>query len=132
MKRKISTILILLVGSWLMASCGASKFIPEGSQSLGVYEGSFYGNRYSGSIRVHLYQAPDSTKLFEGDFEGESMDVTVYFRGKMAGNTMEGEFSVASGTITGQFLSDGNQIMGDYSLTSPDMDNGTWKAKKKK
>jgi hypothetical protein len=131
MKRNILIILIVLVGGWLMASCGTSKFIPEGSQSMGVYEGSFSGNRYSGSIRVHLYQAPDSTKLFEGSFEGESMDVTVYFRGKMVGNTMDGEFSAASGTITGQFSSDGNQIMGDYSLTSPGTDTGTWKAKKK-
>jgi len=59
------------------------------------------------------------------------MDVDVFFRGKMAENALEGEFSAASGTITGQFSSDGNQIMGDYSLTSPITDNGTWKAKKK-
>ena len=131
MKRKILIILILLVGGWLMVSCGTSKFIPEGSQSMGVYEGSFSGHRYIGSIRVHLYQALDGTKLFEGSFEGESLDVTVYFRGKMVGNTMDGEFSAASGTITGQFSSDGNQIMGDYSLTSPGTDTGTWKAKKK-
>jgi hypothetical protein len=131
MIRKILILLILLLGGWLMVSCGASKFIPEGSQSIGVYEGSFFGHRFSGSIRVHLYQALDGTRLFEGNFEGESLDVAVYFRGKMAGNTLEGEFSVASGTITGQLSSDGNQVMGDYSLTSPSTDTGTWKAKRK-
>jgi hypothetical protein len=130
MKRKILIILILLVGGWLVVSCGTSKFIPEGSQSLGIYEGSFLGQRFSGSIRVHLYQAPDGTKLFEGNFEGESLDVAVYFRGKMVGTTMEGEFSAASGTISGKISSGGNQIMGDYRLTSPSTDNGTWKAKK--
>ena len=130
MKRKILIILILLVVGWLVVSCGTSKFIPEGSQPIGVYQGSFSGQRFSGSIRVHLYQASDGTKLFEGNFEGESMDVTVFFRGKMAENTLEGEFSAASGTITGKLSSDGNQIMGDYSLTSPSTDNGTWKAKK--
>ena len=82
-------LLILFVGCWSMVSCGTSKFIPEGSQSIGVYEGSFSGHRYIGNIRVHLYQAPDSTRLFEGNFEGESLDVTVYFRGKMVGNTIE-------------------------------------------
>ena len=130
MKRKILIILILLVVGWLVVSCGTSKFIPEGSQPIGVYQGSFSGQRFSGSIRVHLYQASDGTKLFEGNFEGESMDVAVFFRGKMAENTLEGEFSAASGTITGKLSSDGNQIMGDYSLTSPSTDNGTWKAKK--
>ena len=131
MIRKILLLLILLLGGWLMVSCGTSKFIPEGSQSIGVYEGSFFGHRFSGSIRVHLYQALDGSKLFEGNFEGESVGVTVFFHGKMTENTLEGEFSAASGTISGQFSSDGNQVMGDYSLTSPSTDTGTWKAKKK-
>ena len=131
MKRKILIPLILLVGCWLMVSCGSSKFIPEGSQSIGVYEGSFFGDRFSGSIRVHLYQARDGSKRFEGNFEGESLDAAVFFRGKMAGNTLDGEFSAASGTITGQLSSDGNQVTGDYNLTSPSTDTGNWKAKKK-
>jgi len=59
------------------------------------------------------------------------LDAAVFFRGKMAKNTLEGEFSAASGTITGQLSSDGNQVMGDYNLTSPSTDTGTWKAKKK-
>ena len=131
MKRKILIPLILFMGDWLMVSCGTSKFIPEGSQSIGVYEGSFFGHRFSGSIRVHLYQALDGSKLFEGNFEGESLDAAVFFRGKMAENTLDGEFSAASGTITGQLSSDGNQVTGDYSLTSPSTDTGTWKAEKK-
>jgi len=131
MKRKILILIILLVGGWLMLSCGASKFIPEGSQSIGVYEGSFFGERFNGSIRVHLYQALDGSKLFEGNFEGESLDAAVFFRGKMAGNTLDGEFSAASGTVTGQLSSDGNQVTGNYSLTAPAADTGTWKAKKK-
>ena len=114
-----------------MVSCGASKFIPEGSQSIGIYEGSFFGRRFSGNIRVHLYQALDGTKLFMGHFEGESLRIALYFRGKMAGNALEGEFGAASGTITGKLSSDGNQMTGDYSLTSPSTDTGTWDAKKK-
>ena len=131
MKRKILIHLILLAGGWLMLSCGTSKFIPEGSQSIGIYEGSFFGHRFSGNIRVHLYQTLDGTKLFMGNFEGESLNAVVFFRGKMAENTLEGEYSAASGTITGKFSSDGNQIMGDYSLTSPSTDTGTWEAKRK-
>ena len=114
-----------------MLSCGTSKFIPEGSQSIGIYEGSFFGHRFSGNIRVHLYQTREGTKLFMGNFEGESLNAVIFFRGKMAENKLEGEYSAASGTITGKFYSDGNQIMGDYSLTSPSTDTGTWEAKRK-
>jgi len=44
---------------------------------------------------------------------------------------LDGEFSAASGTVTGQLSSDGNQVTGNYSLTAPAADTGTWKAKKK-
>jgi len=50
----------------------------------------------------------------------------------VAGNQLNGQLQApANGSISGSLSSDGNQISGNYTLTSPSMDNGTWKAVKK-
>jgi hypothetical protein len=78
-----------------LISCAGAKFIPEGSQSLGVYEGSFSSDMYQGSLRIQLFQTPEGDKLFEANFLRDITDPTVrkaYFvRGKMAANSLEGE-----------------------------------------
>jgi len=137
MKKKSLTIIILFWVSCLLMSCAGSKFIPEGSQSLGVYEGSFDGVRYGGTIRIHLYQTPEGDKLFRlfratviiDPFEPD-VGRGLFVRGKMTANLLEGEFQGnASGILSGQLSSDGNQYTGSFNLT--DLNNGTWQAKKK-
>lgn len=107
----------------LSVSCGGSTYIPAGSQSLGVYQGTHSGVRTTGAVRVHLYQAPDGTKRFEGDFTGEMIQTDIFFRGTMTGNALEGEFSAIAGTITGELSADGSRMTGTYNVT--------WQAKKK-
>ena len=134
MKRKSLNLLVLLVLgiSWLLVSCGALKFIPKGSESIGIYKGTFFGQRNMGNIRVHLYQTPEGVKLFVGNFSRISPSRDVFFRGKMTTDTLEGELRTpASGTITGQLSSDGDIATGSYNLTFPGPDKGTWEANKK-
>jgi len=103
-------------------------------QSLGVYEGSFDGVRYGGTIRIHLYQTPEGDKLFRATviidpFEPD-VGIGLFVRGKMTANLLEGEFQGnASGILSGQLSSDGNQYTGSFNLT--DLNSGTWQAKKK-
>ena len=132
MKRKSLTFLFLFGVCWLLVSCASIKFIPKGSESVGIYKGRFFGQRYMGYIRVHLYRTPEGAKLFMGNFTGDSQGPDVFFRGKMTANTLEGELtSPASGTITGQLSSNGDEATGSYNLTFPGPDKGTWKANKK-
>ena len=134
MKKKSLTIIILIWVSCLLMSCAGSKFIPEGSQSLDVYEGSFDGVRYGGTIRVHLFQTPEGDKLFRASVAlepfGPGVGSALFVRGKMTANSLEGEFQGnASGTLSGQLSSDGHQLTGSFNLT--DLNNGTWQAKNK-
>ena len=135
MKKKSFTIIILFWFSCLLMSCAGSKFIPEGSQSLGIYEGPFDGDVYGGSIRIHLFQTPEGDKLFKANFFRDITDPTVrtsYFaHGKMKANSLEGEMQGDfSGTLTGKLSSDGNRLTGSYTVTSLDIDDGTWQAEK--
>ena len=134
MKKKSLTIIILIWVSCLLMSCAGSKLIPEGSLSLGVYEGSFDGVRYGGTIWIHLFQTPEGDKLFGATIAIEpfepDVDLALFVRGKMTANSLEGEFQGnASGTLSGQLSSDGHQLTGSFNLT--DLNNGTWQAKKK-
>ena len=120
----------------LLISCAGSKFIPEGSQSLGVYEGSFSGDMFQGSLRIHLFQTPEGDKLFKASFLRDETDREVppafFVRGKITANSLEGEMQGDfSGTLTGKLSSDGNRLTGSYNVTAMDLDNGTWQAQKK-
>ena len=135
MKNKYLTMIILLCISCLLMSCGGSKFIPKGSQSSGVYEGSFSGDMFSGTVRAQLYQTPEGDNLFEATFDGpvDPTRVTVFFvRGKITTNLLKGEVQgQGSGTLTGKLSSDGNQLTGSFNVTAPNENKGTWEAKKK-
>ena len=136
MKKKSFTIIILFWFSCLLMSCAGSKFIPEGSQSLGIYEGPFDGDVYGGSIRIHLFQTPEGDKLFTGTVAvvdaQPSESNALFVRGKMTANSLEGKFQGdASGTLSGQLSSDGNHLTGSFSLAAPALNEGTWQAKKK-
>ncbi len=136
MKKKSLTIIILFWVSCLLMSCAGSKYIPEGSQSLGVFEGSFDGVRYGGTIRIHLFQTPEGDKRFRATVAVEPSEPTVpralFVHGKMTANSLEGVFQgSASGTLSGRLSSDDNQLTGSFNLTAPGINDGTWQAKKK-
>ena len=135
MKKKSFTIIILFWFSCLLMSCAGSKFIPEGSQSLGIYEGPFDGDVYGGSIRIHLFQTPEGDKLFTGTVAvvdaQPSESNALFVRGKMTANSLEGKFQGnESGKLSGQLSSDGNQLTGSFNITAPGLNDGTWQARK--
>jgi hypothetical protein len=136
MREKSFTSFIILTIVCLLISCAELRFIPEGSQSLGVYEGSFDGNVYDGDLRFHLFQTPEGDKLFEANFVRNTQDPTVgpdfFVRGKMEASSLKGEMQGEfNGTLTGKLSSDGNRLTGSYNITTPDVDKGTWQAQKK-
>jgi hypothetical protein len=56
----------------------------------------------------------------------------VFLRGTVIGNQLTGEFEApADGSLSGTQTADGNQIKGNYQLTTPDIDKGTWQATKR-
>ena len=135
MRKKYFTIIILLWTCSLLIGCAGSRFIPEGSQILDIYDGSFDGVRYGGTIRVHLFQTSGGDKQFRATISTEPSEPAVpralFVGGKMAANSLEGEFQGnASGTFNGQLSSDGNQLTGSFNITSPGINEGTWQAKK--
>ena len=136
MREKSYTSFIILIIVCLLISCAELRFIPEGSQSMGVYEGSFDGNVYNGDLRFHLFQTPEGDKLFEANFVRNTQDPTVgpdfFVRGKMEASSLKGEMQGEfNGTLTGKISSDGNRLTGSYNITTPDVDKGTWQAQKK-
>jgi hypothetical protein len=59
---------------------------------------------------------------------GDEM-VTVFLRGTIIRNQLTGELEApAHGSLSGTRAADSNQIKGNYQLTTPDSDNGTWQA----
>ncbi len=128
--------MILFWAGCFLMSCTWSKSIPERSQSLGVYDGPFDGVRYSGTVRVELFQTPDGAKLFRATVAVEPNEVLVpkalFIRGEMTGNTLQGEFQAsATGTFNGRLSPDGKQLTGTFEIISPGLNEGTWKARKK-
>ena len=103
--------------------------VPEGSVSIGVYEGTFNGVYNEGSVEVKLYRSPDGSELCYGHFDEEGSYLN--FRGKMQGDDMQGEVLLPlEGTISGKLSSDGEAFSGTYKFTVPPFDHGTWQARK--
>jgi hypothetical protein len=127
----IGLILMLVLVSSTLIGCASSEYIPKGSTKIGTLEGSFSGTRFMGSCRIDIFELQDGTRRFEGSFTGEDMD-DVFLRGTVAGNQLNGQLQApADGNLSGSLSADGNQIKGNYSMTSPSTDNGTWRAMKK-
>ena len=134
MKKECLILLALLGASGLLISCADLKNVPEGSQSLGVFEGSFKGKLNDGTIRIELFKMPQGGKMFAGNLTGGDLQVTAFVRGTMTANKLEGKFSAPlNGTLTGQLSAAGNQISGSFTMESPRVhpDSGTWQAIKK-
>jgi hypothetical protein len=135
MKKKFLTIAILFGAVSLLMSCAGLEFIPKGSRAIGIYDGYFYGVRYGGSIRIFLYQTPANEKLFLATIAlepGNRDHPSAFFaRGKMTANSLEGTFQGnATGTLSGQMSPDGRELSGAINLTAPDLNNGSWQAKR--
>lgn len=130
MRNLFIIIFIFFVAAAIWYGCTTPKFIPEGSQSLGVYEGRMQGKRLIGDLRVQLHQTPEGQTLFMGSFSnGIGMRTgTLFMRGELSGNTLSGTFQgEATGSIEGQVSTDSSQLNGTYTLTRPELDRGTWK-----
>jgi hypothetical protein len=131
MKKIHSIGLILILFTATLIGCGSSEYIPQGSAKTATFEGNFFGTRFTGTCRIDIFELSDGTQRFEGNLTGET-SFSVFLRGTVAGNQLEGQLQApADGSISGTLSPDGNQISGNYTLTSPSTDNGTWKAVKK-
>jgi hypothetical protein len=114
MTKKSLSFLIMIGVSCILMSCASSNFIPEGSQSLGTYEGnSDEVPKNIGKVLVRIYQTETGDKLFKGSWE-TSRGVAIEFKGKLKGTTLEGKFDSGRGNISGQLSSDNSQITGTY------------------
>ena len=131
MKKIHLTGLILILATWTLFGCASSEYIPKGSTKKATFEGTFSGTRFEGTCRIDIFELADGTQRFEGNFVGDEM-VTVFLRGTVIGNQLKGELEApADGSLSGTQTADGNQIKGNYQLTTPDIDNGTWQATRK-
>ena len=132
MKKIHSIGLILVLVTSTLIGCGSSEYIPKGSAKTATFEGTFFGTQFTGTCRIDIFELSDGTQRFEGNLTGEEESVSVFLRGTVAGDQLDGQLQApADGSISGSLSSDGNQISGNYTLTSPSTDKGTWKAVKK-
>jgi hypothetical protein len=123
-------LLMLMTGAACAAfGCAALSGVPRGSVLIGVYKGSFNGVYNQGSCEIRLYQTPDGTKLFWGDF-GEDASY-LNFKGAMQESELQGQILLPlEGTISGKLSPDGQSLSGDYKFTIPPFDHGTWQVQK--
>mgnify|MGYP003573199614 FL=1 len=132
MKKIPSIGLVLILVTSTLIGCASSEYIPKGSAKTATFEGTFFGTRFTGTCRIDIFELTDGTQRFEGNLTGEEGSVSVFLRGTVAGNRLDGQLQApADGSISGSLSPDGNQISGNYTLASPSTDNGTWKAVKK-
>lgn len=129
--KKILLTVLLILGTVSLSNCGTVKYIPAGSQSLGIYWGQFSGisTILGGIVRIHLYQTADGTKLFTGSLEQEGTDILIWIKGKVVGNSLEGTFlPPITGTLRGELAEDGGVFTGTFETMN--FQDGTWTAKK--
>ena len=132
MKKIHSIGLILILFTSTLIGCASSEYIPKGSAKTATFEGTFFGTRFTGSCRIDIFELSDGTQRFEGNLTGEEGSFSVFLRGTVTENRLNGQLQApADGSISGTLSPNGNQIKGNYTLTSPSTDNGTWKALKK-
>jgi len=124
--------LIILGTTLALSGCAALSGVPEGSVLEGVYDGSFTGKFFWGTIQVKVYEASGGLRPVFGWIEQEAQQgVYQNFRGAMKGSRFEGQFTVANGAISGELSADGALLTGLYNFTDWPFDQGTWNARKK-
>ena len=123
---------IILVAALTLSGCAALSGVPEGSVLVAVYDGSFTGKFFWGTIQVKVYEAPGGLRPVFGWVEQEAQPGAYQnFTGTMKGSRFEGQFTVANGSISGELSTDGALLTGAYNFTDWPFDQGTWNAKKK-
>ena len=79
-----------------------------------------------------MYEAPGGLKPVFGSIEQQAQSGAYQnFTSAMKGSRFEGQFTVASGRISGELSTDGALLTGDYNFTDWPFDQGTWNATKK-
>ena len=116
---------ILLVGWGIMLTNCVTGSVPQGSQSLGTYQGILRGNVFDAPIRVQLFQTPDGETIFTGQFVNTIYGGEYYFRGTVTGALMDGKISLGLGTIAGELSEDRTQMSGTFRLAQ---NHGSWTA----
>ena len=130
---KCFRLLVILLGTtFALSGCAALSGVPEGSVLVAVYDGSFTGKFFWGTIQVKVYEAPGGLRPVFGRVEQEAEPGAYqFFKGTMKDSRFEGQFTVANGNISGELSADGALLTGVYNLTDFPFDRGTWSAKKK-
>lgn len=132
MSRCFRLSVILLGATVALSGCAALSGVPEGSVLVAVYDGSFTGKFFWGTIQVKVYEAPGGLRPVFGRIEQEAQSGAYQnFTGAMKGSRFEGQFTVANGSISGELSADGALLAGAYNFTDWPFDQGTWNAKKK-
>jgi hypothetical protein len=123
---------VFILGTTIaLCGCAALSGVPEGSVLVGVYEGSFTGEFFWGTIQVKVYEAPGGLRPVFGRIEQDTRPgVYQNFQGAMKGSRFEGQFTVANGYISGELSADGSLLTGVYQFTDMPSKPGTWNAKK--
>ncbi|MBI5578903.1 MAG: hypothetical protein HY895_07100 [Deltaproteobacteria bacterium] len=127
-------LLVIILGTAIaLSGCAALSGVPEGSVLVGVYEGSFTGKFFWGTIQVKVYETPGSLlRQVSGWIEQEAEPGSyLNFQGALKGSRFEGQFTVVNGNISGELSSDGGLVTGVYNFTDWPFDHGTWNARKK-
>jgi hypothetical protein len=123
---------ILLAATFALSGCAALSGVPEGSVLVAVYDGSFTGKFFWGTIQVKVYEAPGGLRPVFGWVEQEAEPGAFQnFQGAIKDSRFEGQFTVANGSISGELSADGALLTGAYNFTDFPFDHGTWSAKKK-
>jgi hypothetical protein len=129
MKKDLWLLMVMAGAAWVAFGCAAMTGVPQGSVLTGVYQGSFNGLYNEGSVEVKLYQAPDGSKPFFGNFGEEGSYLN--FKGAMQERELQGQILLPlEGTISGKLSPDGQSLSGDYKFTIAPFDHGTWQAQK--
>jgi hypothetical protein len=116
----------------LITGCATMEGLPQGSVLTDVYEGSFNGVFIWGTIKIRIYDTPGGSKLVIGQLDQDASAGTSIFRGEMMGPRMVAQFTIATGTVTGEKSPDGESMSGTYRYETSDLgEHGTWNARKK-
>ena len=132
MNTRLRLLVIIMGAALALSGCAALSGVPEGSVLVGVYEGSFTGKFFWGTIQVKVYEASGGLRPVFGWVEQEAESGAYQnFQGAMKGSRFEGQFTIANGSISGELSADGGLLTGAYNFTDWPFDHGTWNAKKK-
>lgn len=122
--RNASRLLPVLCLVLMLAGCSSLAPVPQGSQSLGNFQGLVWG-AIDGQIQVQLFMTPAGDQVFSGQFVDSGNGAVSEIHGTLLGNTLDGKIGLLLGTITGQLSADGSQMTGEMKFAQYHL---TWNA----